>query len=497
MRREWGVKRDDRRMRDDACAPDPLARRTFLKQSAGIALASAVMPAAIAQRPAGSGWTDLEAVIGTQQLAPAEYPRTAIWGYNGMTPGPMLRLVQGERLRVRLSNKLPGRDTTIHWHGVRVPNGMDGVPQVTQSPVGPGQIFEYEFIARDAGTYWYRSQTRAYEQVARGLHGALIVSEPTPIDVDREILWVIADWRLNRKAAIQEDFNDLHDLSHAGRLGSVITINGRISREVPLEVRAGERIRLRLVNASVARILGLRFADHDPQAIAFDGQPVEPHAFGKRGLTLGPGMRTDLILDCGGRPGQRHAVEDAYYPGERTDVTEIVYRDEAPLRSAFGPTPRLPPNPVPEPDVARAERHELVIQGGAMGSLREARVQGKLLTIGQLLREHHLGWAVNGTAGTGQGDVPLLSLKRGGHYVITIRNGTGWAHPIHLHGYAFRLITRNGRPEQYRPWGDTVIVERRESIEIAFVADNPGIWMLQCQTLLHQEGGLQGFVEVV
>lgn len=490
------MKGDDGRARSDASAPDPATRRTFLKQSAGIALASAFMPAAMAESPAGGGWIALDAVAATQQLAPAEYPRTAIWGYNGMSPGPVIRLKQGERLRVRLSNSLPGQHTTIHWHGVRLPNGMDGVPHVTQPPVGPGQIFDYEFVARDAGTYWYHSQQLAYEQVARGLHGALIVEERASIEVERELLWVIADWRLNRKAAIQEDFRDLHDLSHAGRLGSVITINGRFAREVPLEVRPGERVRLRLVNASVARILGLRFADHEPRIMALDGQPVEPHALGERGLILGPGMRADLVLDCAGQPGSRHAIEDAYYPGDRTAVSEIVYRDEAPLRTAFGPPPRLPANPVPEPDVARAERRELVLQGGAMGSLREARVQGKLLPIGQLLREHHMGWAINGAAGKGQGDAPLLSLKRNVHYVIKIRNDTGWDHPMHLHGHVFRLITRNGRPAPHRPLADTVIVGRRESVEIALVADNPGIWMLQCQTLLHQEGGLTGFVHV-
>lgn len=487
---------DQDRARDDAGASDPVTRREFLKQSAGVALASAFMPAAMAESRVDGAWTALNAVVASQQLAPAQYPRTAIWGYNGMTPGPVLRLKQGERLRVRLSNGLPGQDTTIHWHGVRLPIGMDGVPNVTQPPVRPGQVFDYEFVAQDAGTYWYHSQLLAYEQVARGLHGALIVDEPVPVEVDRDLLWVIADWRLNRRAVLQDDFRDLHDLSHAGRLGSAMTINGRFAREVPLEVRAGERVRLRLVNASVARILGLRFADHDPTAVAFDGQPVAPHALGERGLVLGPGMRADLILDCAGRPGGRHVIDDAYYPGDRTAVTEIVYRDEAPLRRAFGPPPALPANPVPEPDVARAERRELVLQGGAMGSLREARVGGKLLPIGQMLREHHLGWAINGAAGKGQGDAPLLSLKRGGHYVIKIRNDTGWDHPMHLHGHVFRLITRNGNPAPYRPWGDTVIVGRRQSIEIALVADNPGLWMLQCQTLLHQEGGLAGFVRV-
>jgi len=488
--------RDGDRARDGGGAPDPVARRAFLRRSAGIALASVFTPPAMAENPADGGWTVLDAVAATQQLAPAQYPRTAIWGYNGVTPGPVIRLKQGERVRIRLSNRLPGQNTTIHWHGVRVPNSMDGVPNVTQPPVRPGQVFDYEFVAQDAGTFWYHSQLLAYEQVARGLHGALIVDELLPAEVDRDLLWVIADWRFNPRAAIQEDFQDLHDLSHAGRLGSAMTINGRFAREVPLEVRAGERVRLRLVNASVARILGLRFADHEPSVIALDGQPVEAHALGDGGVVLGPGMRADLVLDCKGQPGGRHVIDDMYYPGDRTRVSEIVYRDEAPLRSTFGPLPALPPNPVPEPDVARAERRELVLQGGAMGSLREARVRGQLMPIGQMLREHHLGWAINGAAGKGQGDAPLLELAHGGHYLIKIRNDTGWDHPMHLHGHVFRVITRNGKPAPHRPLRDTVLVGRRQSVEIAVVADNPGIWMLQCQTLLHQEGGLTGFVRV-
>ena len=482
-------------MRRGAGAPNSVGRRAFLQQSAGIALAAAT-PAAYGQGTVVGQRIVLAAAATTQQLAPAQYPPTAVWAYNGTAPGPVVRVRQGERLRVRLANNLPGQDTTIHWHGVRVPVAMDGVPHVTQPPVRPGQVFDYEFVAADAGTFWYHSQFAAYEQVARGLHGALIVEEPAPIDVDRDILWVIADWRLTRRAAIQDDFRDLHDLSHAGRLGSALTINGRFAREAPLEVRAGERVRLRLVNASVARILGLRFADHVPVAIAYDGQPVAPHALGEAGLVLGPGMRADLILDCGGRPGARHVIDDAYYPGDRTAVTEIAYRDEPPLRGSFGPPPQLPPNPLPEPDPERAERMELVLQGGAMGSLREARVGGKQLTIGQMLRDHHLGWAINGAAGRDQEETPLLRLKLGRHYVIRIRNDTGWDHPMHLHGYAFRLLTRGGRPVPHRPWSDTVIVGRRETIEIALFTDSPGMWLFQCQTLLHAEGGLRGYVQV-
>jgi len=471
-------------------------RREFIKASASLALAGLFREGLAAGAP-GVNPAVLEAKPAQQQLAPAQYPATAIWGYNGVTPGPTLRVKQGERFRITLANALPQLATTIHWHGLRVPNAMDGVPHLTQPPVQPGERFAYEFAVPDAGTYWYHPHLRSYEQVARGLHGALVVEERVPIEVDRDLVWVLADWRMTRRAAIQEDFQDLHDLSHAGRLGSVVTINGRYAREHPLEVRAGERVRLRLVNAAVARIFGLRFGAHRPMVIALDGQPVEPHALGERGIALGPGMRADLIIDCTGKPGERHVIDDAYYPGDRAAVTEIVYRDEPPLRSgAPGPVPRLPANPLAEPDPGKAERHELVLQGGAMGALREARVRGEVLPIARMLKEHHLAWAINGVAGKGHDDAPLLELKLGSHYVLVLRNDTGWDHPIHLHGHSFRVLTRNRVPVPHRPWHDTVLIGRHETVEIALVADNPGNWMLHCHVLLHQEGGMTGMFRV-
>ncbi|MCZ7563867.1 MAG: multicopper oxidase family protein [Burkholderiales bacterium] len=472
------------------------ARRRFLKASASLALAGFCG----APRAAGADAAYpavLEAAAAEQQLAPAQYPATAIWGYNDTTPGPLLRVKQGGRLRITLANGLARQDTTVHWHGIRLPNAMDGVPHLTQPPVRPGERFAYEFDVPDAGTYWYHPHVASYEQVARGLHGALVVEEERPIEVDRDLVWVLADWRMTRRAAIQEDFNDLHDLAHAGRLGSVVTINGRYAREYPLEARAGERVRLRLVNAAVARIFGLRFAAHRPVVVALDGQPVAPHALDERGLVLAPGMRADLVIDFDGKPGGRHVIEDTYYPGDRATLTEIAYADGAHARAgARGAVPPLPANPLAEPDPAKAERHVLALQGGAMGALREARVRGAVLPIQRMLREHHLAWAINGVAGKSHEDAPLLELRRGRHYVLALRNETGWDHPIHLHGHVFRVLARDGTPVPHRPWRDTVLVSRRETVEIALVADNPGDWMLHCHALLHQEGGMMGVIRV-
>ena len=376
-------------------------------------------------------------------------------------------------------------------------NAMDGVPHLTQPPIEPGGEFRYEFALPDAGTYWYHPHERSHEQVARGLYGALIVDERDPPPVDRDVTWVLSDWRLNREAVPVQDYDDnLFDLTHGGRIGNTVTVNGLftpVGGEFP--VRAGERLRLRLVNAAAARIFRLVFDAHVQQVIALDGHPVMPHE-APQGVVLGPGMRADLIIDCLRQPGGRFVVMDTFYP-RPLRVMEWVYRDESPLRMRAPDTPvALPANPLAEPDAARAQRHEIVLQGGAMGSLREAVFSGERLGIQQLVREHGIAWTINGVARRDHHDHPLLELKQGRHYVLAIHNDTMWHHPMHIHGLAFRIITRNGSPEPYRPWSDTALLAPRERVEIAFVADNPGNWMFHCHVLSHQHGGMMAAIRI-
>ena len=124
------------------------------------------------------------------------HPDTAVWAYDGTVPGPELRVRQGDPVRVVVSNKL-GEDTTVHWHGIRLPNAMDGVPGLTQPPIRPGESFTYEFTPPDAGTFWYHPHADTLQQLGRGLAGALIVEEREPVAVDRDLLWFIEDWRLD------------------------------------------------------------------------------------------------------------------------------------------------------------------------------------------------------------------------------------------------------------------------------------------------------------
>src|SRR5216684_6430803 len=133
------------------------------------------------------------------------YPDTAAWAYNGAVPGPELRVRQGERVRIVVTNKL-GEDTTVHWHGIRLANAMDGVPGLTQPPIRPGESFTYEFTAPDAGTFWYHPHANTLQQLGRGLAGTLIVEEREPVAVDRDLLWFIEDWRLDENGRIAPGF---------------------------------------------------------------------------------------------------------------------------------------------------------------------------------------------------------------------------------------------------------------------------------------------------
>jgi FtsP/CotA-like multicopper oxidase with cupredoxin domain len=466
------------------------ARRRFLAGNAAIGLAACLPRAAYAAQP-----RTLRLAHATRNLVGAPNPATAVWAYNGTVPGPELRFRQGERLRIEVENAL-GVDTTVHWHGVRVPNAMDGVPQLTQPPIkANGGRFVYEFELRDAGTYWYHPHLGSPEQVGRGLYGPLIIDETQPPAVDRDVVWMLGDWRLDREARIVDDFGNFMDASHAGRIGNTVTVNGAI-RET-FELRAGERIRLRLVNAANARIFGLEFRGHEPMVIALDGQPVEPHRPEGGRVVLGPSMRVDVLLDGTGEPGRAYQVVDDFYPRRAYRLLDLKYGKERMKGGRAGaPLPKLAPNPLSEPDLAKAQRHRIEFGGGMMGNM-----PGMGMGMGNMQgmpMAHRMAWTVNGKPmpDNGHAHEPILQLGLGRPYVLELVNDTQWHHPIHLHGHVFRVTTRDGKPTRHREWLDSVLLDPRSRAEIAFVADNPGGWMLHCHILEHQASGMMAVIRV-
>jgi FtsP/CotA-like multicopper oxidase with cupredoxin domain len=156
-----------------------------------------------------------------------EFRETAVWTYNGTIPGPAVRLRQGTPFRATVENRLT-ENTTVHWHGIRLPNAMDGVPGLTQKSIAAGERFEYAFTPPDAGTFWYHSHDDSLVQMGRGLAGALIVEEAEPPPVDHELLWIIQDWRLTSDAQIAPGFNNRMEAAMDGRVGNTVTVNGRV-----------------------------------------------------------------------------------------------------------------------------------------------------------------------------------------------------------------------------------------------------------------------------
>ncbi len=457
-----------------------LRRRGFLAGAAALA-AAPLLPA----RAQDAG-VRLAAAPAKVNLVGAGYPDTEVWAFNGSVPGQVLRARQGEVLRVQYENRLPG-PSTVHWHGIRLPNAMDGVPGLTQPPVPPGGDFQYEFRVPDAGTYWYHPHARSSEELGRGLYGALVVDEPGAPVADRDAVWVLSDFRLDREARITPDFGHMRDASHDGRVGNTVAVNGRVAEG--FAVRRGERVRLRLVNAANARMFRLRFEGHSPVVIALDGHPVEPHAV-PQGIVLGPGMRADVVLDATGEPGSRHRVVDDWYRDAAYRLLDLAY-DAAPGGAPSQAPVRAPDaNPLAEPDLARAERLPLVLGGGAMSPELQRATPEERSRIAARMRGGGM-WTLNGHAMRGHVHAPLFTLRRGRSYVFEVVNDTAWHHPLHLHGVAFRVLSA-----PMRPWRDTVLLAPRERLEIAFVADNPGDGMIHCHIIEHQDAGMMASMRI-
>ncbi len=417
------------------------------------------------------------------QIAPPSYPPTDVWTYNGQLPGQMLRHVQGDVLDVRFVNQL-SEGSTIHWHGLRQPNAMDGVPNMTQPPVLPGADFNYRFALRDAGTFWYHPHVNSVEQISRGLAGVLAVNEPAPPDVDRDEVLVLDDWRMTPEAGIHASFGSRHDMSHAGRVGNYVTVNARPG--LTYEVAQGTRLRLRLVNTATARIFRLNLRGMQAWVMALDGMPL-PAAQSASEITLAPAQRVDLIVDI--TDDSEALITSVEREGSFALTTFAVSGAAQPQR----PAPMaLPPNDLPEIALADARSVPLLMEGGAMRGLPDGTSWNGIQMGFQDLAEAGQFWGFNGVAGSG--GTPFIRADLGETIRIPITNRTAFSHAMHLHGMHFREALANGA---LGPWRDTILVAPDQTREITFVAENPGDWMFHCHMPSHQMSGMMNWIQVV
>ncbi len=460
-----------------------LTRRTLLQGTAASA-GALIVPSFTT---AADGQTIQHMTIKPASQVLFEDAASPLWTYEGRTPGPEVRVTKGERVRVRFTNDLD-EPTSVHWHGIRIENSMDGVSGLTQDPIQPGESFTYDFLAPDAGTYWYHAHNRSWNQLARGLYGPLIIDEPErPFPKDRDISLILDDWRLNEEGVLDEEsIGSLHDWSHAGRLGNWLTVNGESKPTYTLQ--QGQPHRLRLINASNARILEIDPAQFKAKLLAYDGQPLpEPRDVLQSPLLLGPAQRVDLLV----------------VPDEGFSVEEVSGDDGfAFLKFNLGggtsdpvPVPAISQNSILEPDLENATLHSLAMEGGAMGGRVAIRHKGQILEREQIMATGQF-WIMNGNAGLT--DDPFFRAKRGETVIVEVVNDTAFAHAMHTHGHHFRILEREGRSlEDADLWRDTFLVGPRETTRIAFVADNPGKWLFHCHMLEHAAAGMNTWFEVI
>jgi len=465
-----------------------VSRRTLLKSAAVLGAYGAglaVMPR-LSQALAATDPIEIEALTGDVMLdgkqATRGVMRYALAGQTSTDPSPpILRTKRGEAFKARLINRLD-EPTTIHWHGIRLPNDQDGVPFVTQPYVYTGDHFDYGFSPPDAGTFWYHPHCNTLTQMGRGLAGVLVVEDDRDPTFDGEVVLNLRDFRLGGDSQFIEQFKP-RDAAKTGTFGTLRTANWQ--PEPHYDVPAGGLVRVRILAADVTRIFNLRLNGAEAQIIAIDGHPV-PQRMPLDMAVVSPGQRVDLAVRVADSEGVEMALEDV-----RPSTPKVVARLRAvgtSLKRNLGDLGPLAENAGVDADLSNATEIPLLLSATAETAARDS-ICG---TLGYSF------WAINKVpypGDTPDPTAPIAELKLGQTYLLNVENVTPHAHPIHLHGMNFKAITSNKREVQPLV-SDTYLVLPDEKVQLALVADNPGDWVFHCHIIEHQKTGMTGYFRV-
>jgi len=405
---------------------------------------------------------------------------------------PVITVPKGGRLRTTLRNSLP-EHTSVHWHGIRLPNDMDGVPYVTQQPVDPGQSHVYDFVVPDAGLFPFHSHCNTAAQLGRGLAGALVVTGDETRPYDADLMCVIKDWHLGEDAGFTK-FSEDKGASRAGTFGSTRSVN--LEKLPTLEAPAGGYTRLRLMNVDNSRVHQIGLEGAEAAVIATDGQAVAPFPF--ETWRLGSAMRIDLCVRMP-PPGKDVRIYDYFAP--EPVLLAIIKSVGADLRVGdFEPIP-LWASDIPEPDLKHAIFKRIEFSATAKASPKIRSDSGELAQAlaDSLCLSDKSFWAMNKTTWPGDGHkklpAPILELKQNQTYVFELVNATPHMHPIHIHGHTF-LYLKSSKKSLPKHFTDTVLLKPKERIHVAFKADNPGDWMFHCHIIEHAETGMMSILRV-
>lgn len=462
-----------------------LTRRGFLGAAAGTAAAIA-----LPDRP-GAAPVALVARERMRRL-PGCSADSALWTFAEDWP-LVLRTRRSEAFAADLRNELK-EHTTIHWHGVRVPFAMDGVPYMTQEPVEPGQGFAYRFAPPDPGTFFFHPHCNTVEALGRGQAGVLIVEDPREAGVfDVEHVLALKDWRARPDGGFDPFLTDA-GAGRAGTFGLIRTVNGGPAPTIP--VAPGARVRLRVLNLDSTRIPMLAGSGAPVQVIATDGNACDP--FPAKDWRLGPAMRADLAFVAPPRQGAEIVLEDVW-AAKPVLLARFVVAGDPVKRAGTAPPLRLPAAELPNPDLRAATRMEFSLATGHVDPALEAWAKEMGVSLDSVCLTQRIFWSINKQAWPGMSHdkkvPPLAELKRGRTYIAELFNTTPHWHPMHLHGHTFRVL-RSSKDKVRPHWADTVLVGPDERVEIAFVAGEPGDWMFHCHIIEHQETGMMGYLRV-
>ena len=419
---------------------------------------------------------NLTARLADVEVAPGNIVHA--WTYDGSIPGPLIRAHVGNRVIVHFTNHLP-QATTVHWHGVRVPIEMDGVPDVSQPEVKRGDSFTYDFVVRDAGLYWYHPHVMAAAQVGFGLYGALLVEDAADgIAVGDQLTLVLSDVGFDGKGVLDSPETGGTAGMVFGREGAYILANGKVMPT--LRARAGAPQRWRIVNAAKSRYFLLDLEGQPFYVIGTDGG-LQEYPETTDALLVTPGERADVIVTPTGPQGGSLRLHALLY---NRGYGSVEYRNvEDVLTIAFTDQPPLEKSPLPvvarafaAPNIAGATRVDVLLE------LPRAGADGK--------SEFH----VNG--------MPFWKARPyvatiGERQVWTVKNESKFAHPFHLHGFFVLALDEKLEPIHPMAWKDTLNVPVDGTVRFLVVFDErPGMWMFHCHILDHADGGLMGHVHV-
>ncbi|MGX5801492.1 multicopper oxidase family protein [Bradyrhizobium sp. Arg314] len=459
-------------------------RRALLKTAAAAGLAGA--GAATVGKLAGLAAAKPEPLIlktaGIQARLTDGAPTKNVLTYGEAGMPPVVRMRKGEPFAARLINGIDD-PTTIHWHGIRVPNKMDGVPFLVQPYVYQSDRFDYAFTPPDAGTFWYHPHCNTLIQMGHGLTGVIVVENRNDPVFDIEMVVNLRDWRLGDDGQFIEPFRP-RDAAKTGTFGTVRTANWLDQPQ--FDAPAGGLVRLRTAITDVTRIYAFRVDGAEATVIALDGNPV-PQRFTPDALQLGPGQRLELAIRMPDEEGAIVSLRDVR--GTKPKILATLRSVGRSLKHDLRDLGRLEANPVADVDVAGAKHIALALSATA----ENVPGDGICGSLGYSF------WAINKVPWPGDTPdptAPLAELKLGQSYVIDMENLTPHSHPIHLHGMSFKVLSSSTSAVQPLV-SDTYLIQPNEKVQLGFVADNPGDWLLHCHIIEHQKTGMTSYLRVV